>query len=66
MFGRTIIIDGKEVFVFCSPSDPYSEVLRRAANTFERDEMKASKGWHLSADYDHQLETVAREMKEPQ
>ena len=43
MFGRIVTIDGTEVFVSCTPSTPYSEVLRCAANQLEREENEARK-----------------------
>ena len=38
MFGRTVSIDGVEVFVSCVPETPYSEVCRRAAEILAREE----------------------------
>jgi hypothetical protein len=38
MFGRTVSIDGREIFVFCTPQTPYSEICRRAMWQLERDE----------------------------
>ncbi len=38
MFGRTVTIDGEEIFVSCCPDTPLSEVLRRAAEIQKRDE----------------------------
>lgn len=38
MFGRTVSIDGTEVFVPCLPSTPYSEVLMRAARQLKLEE----------------------------
>lgn len=38
MFGRTVSIDGRDIFVFCTPQTPYSEICRRAAVQLEKDE----------------------------
>jgi hypothetical protein len=37
MFGRIVKIDGREIFVTCSPSTPLAQVLRRAAEILERE-----------------------------
>lgn len=39
MFGRTVDIDGTEVFIFCTPDTPYSEILMRAAAILRKEEM---------------------------
>lgn len=39
MFGRTVDIDGTEVFIFCTPDTPYSEVLMRAAAILRKEEL---------------------------
>lgn len=38
MFGRTVSIDGRDIFIFCTPATPYSEICRRAALQLARDE----------------------------
>jgi hypothetical protein len=38
MFGRTVTIDGTEVFVSCLPTTPYSEICLRAAKLFKIEE----------------------------
>ena len=41
MFGRDVTIDGRRIFVTCSPSTPLSEVLRRAAAILDGEERAA-------------------------
>lgn len=43
MFGRTVSINGTEVFVTCSPSTPYSEICLRAAKLFKTEEEHETK-----------------------
>jgi hypothetical protein len=38
MFGRYVQIGGEGILVFCSPETPLSEVCRRAAEMFAREE----------------------------
>jgi hypothetical protein len=43
MFGRTVTIDGEEIFVCCLPSTPWPEVYRRAETVWKaKQEAKAS------------------------
>jgi len=37
MFGRIVNVDGREIWVPCSPSTPLVEVLRRAADILARE-----------------------------
>ena len=39
MFGRTVDIEGTEVFIICTPETPYSEILMRAAAILRKEEM---------------------------
>jgi len=41
MFSRTINIDGTIIEVPCKPQTPYSEVLKRASETLEKEEENA-------------------------
>lgn len=43
MFGRTVSIDGVEVFVSCTPTTPYSEIGLRAAKLFKIEEEHEAK-----------------------
>lgn len=43
MYGLTVRVDGKEYFVFCTPDDPHSEVLRLAARMAEKEEQEAKR-----------------------
>lgn len=38
MFGRAVTVDGREVWVWCVPDTPLSEVLERAAAVLRREE----------------------------
>lgn len=42
MFGRTVTIEGRKIFVTCTPRTPLSEVLRRAADQLKREEVEAA------------------------
>lgn len=43
MFGRTVTIEGSEVFVSCTPTTPYSEICLRAAKLFKQEEEHEAK-----------------------
>lgn len=56
MFGRTVSINGVEVFVTCTPTTPYSEICLRAAKQFKTEEeheqrMKALASMRVDADF---------------
>lgn len=44
MFGRYVEVNGKRVFVFCTPQTPLSEVCQRAARQLAREEENELKG----------------------
>lgn len=41
MFGRTVTIDGRSIFITCTPQTPLSEILRRAADQLSIEERRA-------------------------
>jgi len=55
MFGRTVKIESKEYFVFCSPNTPHSVILRRAAYQAECEEKQLMEERMKSSPYYHAL-----------
>jgi hypothetical protein len=51
MFGRTVDIDGTEVFVFCTPETPYSEILQRAAEILRKEEREENRARIIWTEY---------------
>jgi len=65
MFGRTVNIGGKEVFVTCTPTTPYSEICLRAAKEFKIEEEHEAKmrALALARARDLELKTASGEQK---
>lgn len=43
MFGKSVIVDGREVWVWCTPDTPASELLQRASEQVRREEEDAAR-----------------------
>lgn len=60
MFGREVKIDGRTIFVTCSPRTPLSEVLRRAAAQLDQEERAARAGDPLHREYQKAVDNLWR------
>jgi len=60
MFGRLVKIDGKEVFVFCTPQTPYSEICRHAAEILRLEEAEEKKARAEALGYARALPSADR------
>jgi hypothetical protein len=58
MFGREVTIDGRRIFVTCTPRTPLSEVLRRAAAQLDQEERAARKNDPMNQAYQKAIDDL--------